>query len=204
MPQELLAPMTTNITQLKTNPMAVVTEGGGQPIAVLKSNKVAFYCVPPEHMKTLIEGEVPDPYTLPEQTNQAHRIFVAIRANVHNEMGISQTCRMYQVGGEIINYDQPRYECSMQPMVARLKLLRQFYFEILEEGYVPNPKDIQEIKDHLDTLARTRDYDFFTIAISEPRTPGTDDVRRMMIQEIIRLIEDREWFLTIQREVSKR
>ena len=37
---------TTSISELKKNPMAVVEQGEGFPVAVLNRNQPAFYCVP--------------------------------------------------------------------------------------------------------------------------------------------------------------
>ncbi|WP_252177625.1 antitoxin [Endozoicomonas sp. 4G] len=42
----VLADMATSISEFKKNPMAVIHQGGGQPVAVLNRNEPAFYCVP--------------------------------------------------------------------------------------------------------------------------------------------------------------
>jgi antitoxin StbD len=42
----ILADSSTSISELKKNPMAVVEQGDGFPVAVLNRNQPAFYCVP--------------------------------------------------------------------------------------------------------------------------------------------------------------
>ncbi|MDU8924687.1 plasmid stabilization protein [Pasteurellaceae bacterium LIM206] len=48
MPNLVLTDMVASITELKTNPMAVMRQANGQPLAILNRNEPAFYCVPPE------------------------------------------------------------------------------------------------------------------------------------------------------------
>ncbi|MGL1930239.1 MAG: type II toxin-antitoxin system Phd/YefM family antitoxin [Desulfotalea sp.] len=46
------------ISELKKNPMAVVAQGNGEPVAILNRNKPAFYAVPAElfdYMNDVIE-----------------------------------------------------------------------------------------------------------------------------------------------------
>lgn len=42
----ILTECTISITELKKNPMAVVNDTEGFPVAVLNRNQPAFYCVP--------------------------------------------------------------------------------------------------------------------------------------------------------------
>lgn len=42
----ILADSSTSISELKKNPMAVVEQGDGFPVAVLNRNQPVFYCVP--------------------------------------------------------------------------------------------------------------------------------------------------------------
>ncbi|ALO33923.1 antitoxin [Colwellia sp. MT41] len=42
----ILADNSTSISELKKNPMAVVEQGDGFPVAVLNRNQPVFYCVP--------------------------------------------------------------------------------------------------------------------------------------------------------------
>lgn len=42
----ILADNSTSISELKKNPMAVIEQGGGFPVAVLNRNQPVFYCVP--------------------------------------------------------------------------------------------------------------------------------------------------------------
>ena len=51
----VLADVTTSISELKKNPMAVVEQGGGFPVAVLNRNQPAFYCVPAEAYEALMD-----------------------------------------------------------------------------------------------------------------------------------------------------
>jgi len=51
----VLADVTTSISELKKNPMAVVKQGEGFPVAVLNRNQPAFYCVPAEAYEILMD-----------------------------------------------------------------------------------------------------------------------------------------------------
>jgi antitoxin StbD len=51
----VLADVTTSISELKKNPMAVVGQGEGFPVAVLNRNQPAFYCVPAEAYELLMD-----------------------------------------------------------------------------------------------------------------------------------------------------
>ena len=51
----VLADITTSISELKKNPMAVVEQGEGFPVAVLNRNKPAFYCIPAEAYEALMD-----------------------------------------------------------------------------------------------------------------------------------------------------
>jgi len=51
----VLADVTTSISELKKNPMAVVGQGQGFPVAVLNRNQPAFYCVPAEAYELLMD-----------------------------------------------------------------------------------------------------------------------------------------------------
>jgi antitoxin StbD len=51
----VLADVTTSISELKKNPMAVVEQGEGFPVAVLNRNQPAFYCVPAEAYEALMD-----------------------------------------------------------------------------------------------------------------------------------------------------
>ncbi len=42
----ILADMSAGISELKKNPMAVVNQGDGAPVAILNRNKPVFYAVP--------------------------------------------------------------------------------------------------------------------------------------------------------------
>jgi len=55
MARTLLADFTISISEFKKNPMAVVEQGEGFPVVVLKRNQPVFYCVPAEAFKLLIE-----------------------------------------------------------------------------------------------------------------------------------------------------
>jgi antitoxin StbD len=51
----VLADVTTSISEFKKNPMAVVGQGEGFPVAVLNRNQPAFYCVPAEAYELLMD-----------------------------------------------------------------------------------------------------------------------------------------------------
>lgn len=51
----ILADATTSISELKKNPMAVVEQGEGFPVAVLNRNQPVFYCVPAEAYELLMD-----------------------------------------------------------------------------------------------------------------------------------------------------
>lgn len=51
----ILAESTTSISELKKNPMAVVEQGDGFPIAVLNRNQPVFYCVPAQAYELLMD-----------------------------------------------------------------------------------------------------------------------------------------------------
>ena len=55
MTHTILADTTTSISELKKNPMAVVDEGEGFPVAVLNHNQPAFYCVPAEAFEAMMD-----------------------------------------------------------------------------------------------------------------------------------------------------
>lgn len=51
----ILADNSTSISELKKNPMAVVEQAQGFPVAVLNRNQPAFYCVPAEAYEALMD-----------------------------------------------------------------------------------------------------------------------------------------------------
>lgn len=51
----ILADNSTSISELKKNPMAVVEQGGGFPVAVLNHNQPAFYCIPADAYELLLD-----------------------------------------------------------------------------------------------------------------------------------------------------
>ena len=51
----ILADSSTSISELKKNPMSVIEQGGGFPVAVLNRNQPAFYCVPADAYEALID-----------------------------------------------------------------------------------------------------------------------------------------------------
>lgn len=52
---QILAENATSISELKKNPMAVLAQAGGMPIAVLNRNQPAFYCIPAKMYEHLME-----------------------------------------------------------------------------------------------------------------------------------------------------
>lgn len=51
----ILAESSISITELKKNPMGVMEQADGAPVAVLNRNRPAFYCVPAETYAALLE-----------------------------------------------------------------------------------------------------------------------------------------------------
>lgn len=51
----ILADNSTSISELKKNPMAVVEQGDGFPVAVLNRNQPVFYCVPAEAYELMMD-----------------------------------------------------------------------------------------------------------------------------------------------------
>ncbi|MCF6318129.1 MAG: type II toxin-antitoxin system Phd/YefM family antitoxin [Proteobacteria bacterium] len=51
----VLADTTASVSELKKNPMAVVSSGDGFPIAILNRNKPAFYCIPAATWEVLFD-----------------------------------------------------------------------------------------------------------------------------------------------------
>ena len=52
---QILTDISAGITQLKANPMAVVEEAEGAPVAILNRNKPAFYAVPVELFEFMVD-----------------------------------------------------------------------------------------------------------------------------------------------------
>ncbi|MEQ4676825.1 type II toxin-antitoxin system Phd/YefM family antitoxin [Providencia vermicola] len=48
MTYQILSDTAASITDLKKNPMGIIAEGEGNPVAILNRNEPAFYCVPPD------------------------------------------------------------------------------------------------------------------------------------------------------------
>jgi len=55
MTTRILADVAASITELKNNPMKVVSSAAGEPIAVLNRNEPAFYCIPAEAYERLLD-----------------------------------------------------------------------------------------------------------------------------------------------------
>lgn len=51
----VLSDISTSISELKKNPMAVVEQGEGFPVAVLNRNQPVFYCVPAKAYEALMD-----------------------------------------------------------------------------------------------------------------------------------------------------
>jgi antitoxin StbD len=51
----ILADNSTSISELKKNPMAVVAQADGFPVAVLNRNQPAFYCVPADAYELMMD-----------------------------------------------------------------------------------------------------------------------------------------------------
>ncbi|WP_394172357.1 type II toxin-antitoxin system Phd/YefM family antitoxin [Thalassotalea litorea] len=55
MTTRILTEIAASITELKSNPMKVVSSAHGEPIAVLNRNEPAFYCVPAKTYEAMLE-----------------------------------------------------------------------------------------------------------------------------------------------------
>ncbi len=55
MTSRILAEVAASITELKANPMKVVSSAHGEAIAVLNRNEPAFYCVPAEAYELIMD-----------------------------------------------------------------------------------------------------------------------------------------------------
>jgi antitoxin StbD len=51
----ILADVSAGISELKKNPMAVVQQGDGAPVAILNRNKPVFYAVPAKAFELLMD-----------------------------------------------------------------------------------------------------------------------------------------------------
>ena len=51
----ILADISAGISELKKNPMAVINQGNGNPIAILNRNEPVFYAVPAEAYAELMD-----------------------------------------------------------------------------------------------------------------------------------------------------
>ena len=51
----ILAPLTTSISEFKSNPSAALRKAGKTPFAVLTNNKPSFYVISPELYETITE-----------------------------------------------------------------------------------------------------------------------------------------------------
>ncbi len=52
---QILTDVTAGISQLKKNPMAVVAQGDGAPVAILNRNEPVFYAVPAPAFEKLMD-----------------------------------------------------------------------------------------------------------------------------------------------------
>lgn len=52
---KILAETSAGVSEFKKNPMAVVREGGGGPVAILNRNEPVFYAVPAKTFENICE-----------------------------------------------------------------------------------------------------------------------------------------------------
>jgi len=55
MAHAILADLSMSITELKRDPMSVITDGQGGPVAVLNRNQPVYYAVPAELFESMLE-----------------------------------------------------------------------------------------------------------------------------------------------------
>lgn len=53
--RQIYAVNSTSISELKKNPMAVINQAEGFPVAVLNRNRPVFYCVPADAYEALMD-----------------------------------------------------------------------------------------------------------------------------------------------------
>ena len=51
----ILADVSAGISELKKNPMAVIAQAGGSPVAILNRNQPVFYAVPADVYEALLD-----------------------------------------------------------------------------------------------------------------------------------------------------
>lgn len=51
----ILSDTVTSISELKKNPMSVIKEADGMPVAVLNRNQPVFYCIPAKSYEAILE-----------------------------------------------------------------------------------------------------------------------------------------------------
>ncbi len=56
MPNIILSDISASVSELKKNPMATVSAGDGFPVAIFNRNQPAFYCVPAELYKKMLDA----------------------------------------------------------------------------------------------------------------------------------------------------
>ncbi|EAN2613840.1 antitoxin [Salmonella enterica] len=56
MPNIILSDTSASVSELKKNPMAIVSAGDGFPVAILNRNQPAFYCVPAELYEKILDA----------------------------------------------------------------------------------------------------------------------------------------------------
>ena len=56
MPNIILSDTSASVSELKKNPMAIVSAGDGFPVAILNRNQPAFYCVPAELYEKMLDA----------------------------------------------------------------------------------------------------------------------------------------------------
>lgn len=55
MTETILTNLTASITEFKVNPMQIIDNSDGEPVAILNRNKTAFYCVPSDLYEKMME-----------------------------------------------------------------------------------------------------------------------------------------------------
>ena len=56
MPNIILSDISASVSELKKNPMTTVRAGDGFPVAIFNRNQPAFYCVPAELYKKMLDA----------------------------------------------------------------------------------------------------------------------------------------------------
>lgn len=136
-------------------------------------------------------------FVLPEQIPIDRLILAKIRGNVCGAMNIAAVTYNHDFSPTEIS--SQRLTCAIHPKIARLKLITQYHFELVQLGYPIKDVDLADINTHLVQLHYTPNYCFQEIISEHKDRWFADKLRLSILYSVIRLIEDEEWFTEISQ-----